>query len=392
LAEILIFVFLFHHAFQVYIQETYGKLHYLLVEGIFLTLAITIPLVLSSTFLIIRSKNFLKTLKINKRLVLFAIIFLFAFSTINLPFKMMQKNKFEDTHFLAKLYAHWDMTSPGKLTSEGKSTWAQDVWSIEQPNVHSEVFQYPKRYDTNLLLDMLWTNAKKRTSIISNRYIYRYFSWPEKLLVILGALYLFLNKKTRHFFFFLLIVFGSTFCGIMFLNPSANERYIFNIIPAIIIFLTSGANLLLNVTKNKAYKIAIFTLLGYIFLYHGAYKFPAKDLLSEESLKVQDIQLTSVDRWLEENDPGKKIISTHEGAGFYSRSEIIFTPNVKNLQELNAYAQYWGASYIIALPEELPGYLQFLYKEPKNYDGLELILNKEGIRAKIYKFTYKKHT
>jgi len=391
LLEIAVFVMLlFYKAYVPYnswVTERVGDLDVLASEGVFAVGVMLILAIYFTAYLIIRSKMVTPIIKRFNGLARVLLFFLIGYLLVLAPFKYAMSKRYGDVSFFAKLYAHLDMSSPMRLNKEGTSTWAQDVWGVETINPKSEIFQYPKRFRPSLLIDVLYTNGVKRTRLIFRKYLFPTFNLWEWCLMGIGLGWLLLKAKDKRFGYSFLVVFGFVYWGIMFLNPSANERYIYNVLPFFVILIFAGIyTLWRNGIFGRRFYYGLLVVFFALYIYKGACYLPVGKLHKGELFRVKRRQVTSADEWFLENDAGKRVMSVHEGAGFYSRSMVVFTPQVWSLEELVDYAELWGVSYIIASREELPPGVMHLYTDAHDYPGLKLVFNDSGSPIKIYRY------
>lgn len=311
-------------------------------------------------------------------------LFIMGFFLFYAPYKAILDYKFNGSPFFAKFWTfHLRPGGPFELTSDGQSTWAQDVWGRRTVNPHSSVFQYsPQNYQPILLYDILLTNTASRITVFYERYLSGYLNILEILLLAIGGLWVLKNlfkKKEVFFAVFIIVVF---FGGMAFIVPTANERYLYSLLPVFPIIIALGIKSLFTGKILQRFLLPAVLLLGVLSLLvlPSSLYFPYQGLFSwPDTFPQRKARNTLVDFWFMSNTPKSRVMARHENVGFYSRSLVVYTPNIGTLPELLDYAKKWQVNYIAAAPEEVSAGLEFLYKNIQDCPGLELTFKGNGM-------------
>ena len=342
-------------------------------EGIFI---FTSFLFTSTMYLIF---FFLKNKILHKQIALIFIFILLGFSIIYLPYQIAMQNKYKQSVPLAKASAAAQLHSPFNFNSTKTSTWAQDFFSTETFNVKSEFGQgffsiLTKTHEAWL------RDTNTRLSYFSKTYLYNNFSAVGMLAFFFGAIWMLFRTRDYKTFTFLFLVPLIFFEIVMFFAPNGDERYIYWLYPLIPLGIAFGSIKLPYIPK-KIIKFNIVSLILFLIVFLSSNAFYTPSILKEvRNTSIKKSTIISQDEWLMKNDPGKRLMSKHEAYGFYSKSLIIYTPIVSDLNELLTYAHLQKADYIIATPDELHPAVLFLSTNPKDYPGLKLINGEQDMQ------------
>lgn len=297
-----------------------------------------------------------------------------------LPYQTALVQKIKKPVFLAKATSYFNLGSYYAYTQGGKSTWAQDAFSIDTFNINSEIFK-----------GLSQTLIRHRESIVSDvgiriKYeigtnIMKYLPFILLLIFLIGIMQLSMRSQNKSIFKFLFIGLTLTFIIQMFFAPSGEERHIYWYTPLVLIGISSGVSTILKNWPKRFMSSLLFSLIIIIVSTKSFYSpMIIKDFQKALSkINNRDSYLTMADSWfLSKHHIGKIIMARHEGYGFYSRNLLVYAPNAVTLQELLNYANLWKVNYIIARAGEVPADLIFLVADPKDYPGLKLVANNKG--------------
>lgn len=345
-------------------------------EGIFIFTSFLFASTIYLIFFFLRNKI------LHKQIVLVSIFIFLGFSIIYLPYQIAMQSKYKQSVPLAKASAAANLSSPFNFDSTKTSTWAQDFFSTETFNVKSEFGQGFFSILTKTYKSWL-RDTNTRFDYFSQTYLYKNFSAVGMLIFFFGAIWMFFRTKDYNTFTFLFLVPLIFFEIVMFFAPNGDERYIYWLYPLIPLGIAFGSIKLPYIPK-KIIKFNIVSLILFFIVFLSSNAFYTPSILKEiKNTSIKKSTIVSQDEWLMNNDPKKRLMSKHEAYGFYSKSLIIYTPVVSDLDELLTYAHLQKADYIIATPAELHPAVLFLSTNPKDYPGLKLINGKKD--KQLYK-------
>lgn len=320
--------------------------------------------------------NFQTSLKIIIPIIIGFLIFY-------LPYPLALNLKYKESVFLAKATAFFTYRGYSELNASKTSTWAQDIDSLETFNPNSEFSQGFINVLKNQL-DTIITNTSSRLTYYFSQLFNR-FSLLEIILFSIGIYWIFAKKKLHFEVLSLTSMIIITSVMTILFAVSAEERYVYWVIPALLLVVSLGMEYVRELFRSKTAKF-LFVILLVSFIYSLSYQNVAKFKLLPHTIRFsynrspQPIEFTKILY-------KKRVLANHEGILFESRSTIIYSPNVKTLDELLRYARMWKVDYIIAAPDEIIYTVDFLYADPKDYLGLSLVLT-EDKRYHIYKVLY----
>lgn len=322
-----------------------------------------------------------------KRLALILILAIAGFALTYTPYYAGMKLKYHKSFFSGKASAIFNLNGGAtKFNKARDSTWAQDIWSIRTFNPQSE-FLYFYGHEDPEANKQLFIDAWSRIGIFYRRFIFTYFGIFGMALAIIGLLKLFLSQ--RLFFFYSVTISLVMFTAMSFFAPSAQERYIYWILPLFLIAIISGIQFLASAFKKwqTIFILAIFIIFtlvnreNFMFIHLGP---PNSDYTPASSA----ISLIQADNWLTANHPGATVMAGHERVIFNNRGLLIYAPNTKSPKEFLNYARLKKVDFILASRGEIPAALEYLFTKPKNYPGLELEYADNKNSTYIYKMVY----
>ncbi len=315
-----------------------------------------------------------------KRLLIIFALVLSGFLLVYAPFYVGMKAKYNKSLFSGKVAAIFNLDGGAtKFNKDKTSTWAQDIWSLRTFNPDSEFLIYtgygnPERRN-QLFLDT-WTRVK----IFFQRYILSYFGILGIILVATGISEFFRNR--RMFTLFSITVLLAMFLGMSFFAPSAQERYIYWTLPFFLICIVAGIKFVSGIFKNR--ETIVLTIIFFLLIFMNKDNFMFLHL--GPPIKGEST-VTEVDDWLTKNYPKSVVMAGHERVVFNNRGLLIYPPNVQSLKEYLDYANLKKVDFVIAAQGETPTTVEYLYKTPKNYPGLNLEYSNHKNAIYIYRVT-----
>lgn len=323
----------------------------------------------------------------SKQLMVIFLLVLSGFLLIYSPFFIGMRIKYKKSFSLAKAAALFNVDGGAvKFNHDKTSTWAQDIWSIRTFNPNSEFFIYTG-YQNPERRKYLFLDTWTRICIFFQRYFQGYFGILGIILALIGCLKLLRSQKTFSLIFIPVLMI--MFVSLSFFAPSAQERYIFWILPFFIISIIAGITFLASTLKriNSISLTVIFLFFvftqrdNYLFLYISS---PGKIAAPNDSVAA----LSAVDSWLSKKYPGATVMAGHERVVFSNRGLLVYQPNAQDPEEFLSYARLKKVDFIVATRGEAPPVMEYLYKTPKNYPGLTLVYSRPDLSIYIYKLIY----
>jgi len=313
-----------------------------------------------------------------------------GFAVVYGPYKALSLRKYGSYSYFSKLFHQMNRTGgPLELSKDGDSTWAQSVWGLETASPERSIHGFPARFNNNLslLADILISNTIFRVDYYYKTVFMGYFSVWDKWLFLLGMVGVFVAGGKRGGGVMLLVMFVVSFLAMAFFAPTANERYTYSAMPFILVFIGGGLMMIHRLLLRS--KWVLLVLVGGYFFYFmiGGSNYLLSGLAFDKDHRGGKTYLQTADEWFLENDVGKRIMTVHEGAGFESRSFVVYPPDTDDVGGLVDYAKKWQVGYIVAAEGELPAALGFLFYEPKDYEGLSLAFDGGNYPLRIYRFT-----
>ncbi len=171
----------------------------------------------------------------------------------------------------------------------------------------------------------------------------------------------------------------------MFFATQFDDRYILFSLPFFSIIMILGIKGVVQLIRVCKKLQSLVIILLFLIMFYFSVSFSVTNVFAHIIFLRPSPLADSVDSWLMKNDPGKRIMTHHEGVGFYSKSFIIYSPDVINVRELLDYAHLWKADYLVVGGNETPSNLAFLETDPKDYPGLKLMSLGEKVIYKILK-------
>ena len=317
---------------------------------------------------VIHYNVFVKVYEQVRPLVIIIMLFMIGVMAIYFPYKFALNKKFFGVPFFEKaINLQLRSGNAFEFNADQSSTWAQDFWGVRTADPHAKVLESStKKYNFFLIYDIYLTNAFKRMTIFIGDYIFKYSNFLEWILLIPGIIWLIKNPQRRTQLLFLFSTLAIIFIGIAVFAPAANERYIYWLTPAFPIMAIVGIYGLYDfgLLKPTYRAVAVFLLLFYFFARSDSFFYPF--FLPIDNSARKENYITDIDYWFMKNNPKNRVMAIHEGVGFYSRSQVIYTPMAKNLPELLDYAKKWQVLYIVAHSRETTRWVEFLFDEGNN--------------------------
>lgn len=314
------------------------------------------------------------------------LIILFSFLAIYAPYQIILTNKYGRNVSAAKAIVYFKMNSQIQLNSNKTSTFAQDIYSLDTFNVNSEFLNFDLTSYLKTHYPIIIKDWGTRNNLLVKDFLSETLPVPQAILVGLGLAFLVFQsvKKPTTLLIFSLAI-GIVFT--MLFAPSFDKRYTAVILPSIPILFTLGIYFLTTVIKDKAFKFILLSpILIYFIITNGKNYYSSYKDLSLNLIEKQDVR----------NNPefikllkGKTVMLVHEGYAFNSESKIIYTPLIIELKDLVDYANKWKVDYLIATPEDIPYYINYLLTKPGKYQGVKPIFG-VGTGLIVYEFQYKK--
>lgn len=287
---------------------------------------------------------------------------LVAFFIASSPYLYFNYQKFGFLNLGAKFNAVKNMPAYFSPQNNLTTTYAQDVWSLEDPNYDSDFFNKPFPYWKYRI--ELWESSIQRGQGYIKLFIER-----ENKIVIYIAIIGFFVSAVYFFKFFkvglylnLLVVLG--FLGSLPFQPGVDFRYSFWLYPFFAIF---SAILLLSVNKlvvnifghfnnNYAIKIFQYVIIGllnlvFVMFYFNVYK---NNLFDPPSLEVSNQIHKIVGEQIKDLKTNAKIMTRREAIPYYAKGSIIYIPSSISLEELEGYARLYQPDFIVADRDTFP--------------------------------------
>lgn len=278
------------------------------------------------------------------------------------PYLYFNYQKFGYLNLGAKINAVKNMPAYFSPQKNLTTTFAQDVWSLEEPDYDSAFFNKPfdyYRYRIELWessLDRFW--GYMRLFFERDSLIFIYISLGG---FVISMLY-FLKYSRMGLFLHFLTVFG--FLGSLPFQPGVDFRYgiwvfpFLSIFSAILIMLLDQAILLFfgNFKKTLTINYIKFTLLiflnlAFLTVYFNMYK-------NNLSLPPQNSNYKSIHQlvgeYINEQKPRARIMTRRESITYYAKGLIVYIPSSIDLSELKAYAKLYDVDFIVADRDTFP--------------------------------------
>src|SRR3989344_1711670 len=232
------------------------------------------------------------------------------------------------------------------------TTWAQEVWSIKNPNYSSYLFKNPKKHVLeNFSFFLFWFFEKLN---VWKGILLLFF--PLWFLVLALAGFVIAIKKhllESSFLGFVLLVA----IPITIFSTASNElRYLLWTVPLFIIFYFLGSQALLS-SFGKEYILKVVPFL--VLLTIPAFTltiFNVRQISEQITSQNYRPELVEVASWIRKDTEKEtpKIMTRHEAIEYYSKVETIYLPQGK-LSEVLEYAKQKDVDYSVAWTRELSG-------------------------------------
>ena len=266
------------------------------------------------------------------------------------------------------------------------TTWAQEVWSIKNPNYSSYLFKNPKKHVLeNLSFFLFWFFEKLN---VWKGILLLFF--PLWFLVLALAGFVIAIKKhllESSFLGFVLLVA----IPITIFSTASNElRYLLWTVPLFIIFYFLGSQALLS-SFGKEYILKVVPFL--VLLTIPAFTLTIFDVRQiSEQITSQNYrpELVEVASWIRKDTEKEtpKIMTRHEAIEYYSKGETIYLPQGK-LSEVLEYAKQAQVDYLVAWTRELSGEPELVtLADPKTkHPGLKQVFSVPSREGNIVVYT-----
>lgn len=306
---------------------------------------------------------------------------MFAFIITIAPYYLFMATKFGYINLSARYKAANHSYHPNSLAPNHKTTWSQDIWSVDSLNYKSIYLNTdPKKVKFNAYIDDLIDGSTKR----ANKYIGIFreeFGDRTLILMLFGLIYslglLIFRKRPNEKVLILLNLFLIT-GPIMVLPflPGAERRYMLWIYPFFYIFIFVGFYSLKHFLKSKYIGYLITASAFYFFILtfksYLAVLPPAFGTLGNTNDYIEVSEFIK-----KQGNTNPRIMSRREAIAYYAKGETIFVPDDDITQnEVRDYLRYWKVNYIIASLENIgtsKGYAFLLEDKSKIPDWLKVI-------------------
>lgn len=316
----------------------------------------------------------------NNRTIQIVMLSFFAFVITIAPYYLFMSTKFGYINLSARVRAANHFYQPNRLAPDHKTTWAQDIWSVDTLNYQSIYLNTePKKVKFQAYIDDLIDGSTKR----AKKYIGIFreeFGDKTLILMLFGLFYtlglLIVNKQSNKRLTLLnLFVIAGPFMVIPYL-PGAERRYMLWIYPFFYIFIFIGIYSIKHLLKNK--------YIGYLITLIALYFFVLAFNSYLAALPPAFGTMGSINDYIDVSEfiksQGKKnprIMSRREAVSYYAHGETIFTPDDHIPQEeVRDYLRHWKVNYIVANLENIgtsKGYAFLLEDKSKIPDWLKII-------------------
>lgn len=310
--------------------------------------------------IIIFSILFLKR-KLNKKLAVGFFGFILAFTLIISPYVLLNSQRLGFVSFSPKFSAQIQQGQAFEI--KNGSTWAQEIWSVKNPNYSSKYFQGSTNYileNFSYLKHWFLEKSEKWFSLFQNIF-------PKEFLIIslVGACVSIFNKNTnlsnRLYLPYLLLL------GIpvtVFSTSSFEIRYFIWIVALFIYYYYNSFSFF---KKNQ--KLLLF--IGFVVYIQstGYTKFLNPLSYATEFTNKHFVpEVVEASNWLGKNSKVKnpKLYGRHESFEFYSNGQTIYIPQ-GDLASFENFAKKFQVDYIIAWKRELAGEEDLLKLTNNNY-------------------------
>lgn len=315
----------------------------------------------------------------------------FAFILTIAPYYLSMSTKFGYINLSARVRAANHFYQPNRLAPDHKTTWAQDIWSVDTLNYKSIYLNTePKKVKFQAYIDDLIDGSTKR----AKKYIGIFreeFGDKTLILMLFGLFYtlglLIFNKRSDEKRLTLLNLFliAGPFMVIPYL-PGAERRYMLWIYPFFYIFIFIGIYSIKQLLKNKYVGFLITLVTFYFFvLAFNSYLVVLPPAFGTAGSINDYIDVSEFIK--SQNKKNPRIMSRREAVSYYAHGETIFTPDDHIPQEeVRDYLRHWKVNYIVANLENIgtsKGYAFLLEDKSKIPDWLKIIKEYGEGRSRI---------
>lgn len=290
---------------------------------------------------------------------------LMAFFIAISPYLYFNYHKFGFINLGAKFNAVKNMPAYFSPQRNLTTTFAQDVWALEDPNYDSEFFNKPFPYWKYRI--ELWESSVTRFW----GYI-RLFLEHENIYVIYLALTGFVVSAVYFLKYFkaglylnFVVILG--FLGSLPFQPGVDFRYSFWMYPVFAVF-TAILLLVLNKLIFYGFKrltwknplvniihfgVLIFVNFAFVLFYFNIYK----NNLSRPPQPASNPSVTiqrAVGEYINSLKPDARIMTRREAVTYYAKGSIIYIPSSIDINELERYAKLYRVDFIVADRDTFP--------------------------------------
>lgn len=288
-----------------------------------------------------------------KILALSLVAFFIAIS----PYLYFNNKKFGFINLGAKFNAVKNMPAYFSPQRDLTTTYAQDVWVLEDPNYDSDFFNKPFPYWRYRI--ELWESSIQR----GQGYIRLFFEHENTTIIYLSliafavSLLYFFRYARAGLYLNLFAVLG--FLGSLPFQPGVDFRYSFWLYPLFSIFtavfLLALNKTILKIKVRQYLQIIVLIILNLTFLgfYFNVYKEnltppPQPDKGLNRSIHQQ------VGEYIHNLKPNAKIMTRREAITYYAKGSIVYIPSSIDINDLESYARRYKVDYIVADRDTFP--------------------------------------
>lgn len=284
----------------------------------------------------------------------FGISFLAFFIAIS-PYLYFNHQKFGFINLGAKFNAVKNMPAYFSPQQNLTTTFAQDVWSLEDPNYDSNFFNKPFPYWRYRI--ELWESSTER----GRGYIRLFFEHENRIVIyialtsfIVSFLY-FLKYFRAGLYLNFFVVLG--FLGSLPFQPGVDFRYsfwmypVFSIFIAVVLFVLN--KLIVIISAARQFKALLIVSLNLIFVmfFFNIYK-------NNLSRPPQIGEINSIHQIVGEQikdfKVNARIMTRREAIPYFAKGSIVYIPSSINLDELESYARLYKVDFVVADRDTFP--------------------------------------
>lgn len=308
-------------------------------------------------------------------------ISLLAFFIAASPYFYFNYLKFGYLNLGAKINAVKNMPAYFSPQKGFTTTFAQDVWALEDPNYDSDFFNKPFDY---------WRYRIELWESSVNRFwgYFRLFIERENIISVyiyvagfFVSIFYFLKYLKAGLYINLLAVLG--FLISLIFQPGVDFRYALWLYPLFSIF-TSLLILALNKlvifsfkkigNNNLKINAAKFTVLAFLNLAFVIFYFDLyKNNLNPRPMVGDTKSIHEITgEHIKSLKPHARVMTRRESIVYYAKGSVVYIPSSINIDELKSYAKLYRPDFIVADRDTFPpdSLLGFLNDERKSPDWL----------------------